>query len=224
VGDVLAEIVAAKHGAGTVLKAPRGDPVVVGVNSQHAPALPVAHRIIDPLVHVAGVVDLDGRIVAPRHDDIAFADPLPPRSGDCRSVGVHRFLVGAAVERITHFSGVTHQQHILARHNVRAIPLQGVGGHRDRIPGVQPILAAVPLHRAPDRGRPAITQRQRRRTLGRVSYPPHLREPLRPRQIRTQLSKHPAAGLDRRQLVGIPDQHRLGLGGGGRGSLIVWVG
>jgi len=41
---VLAQVVAAQRGAGTVTEAARGDAIVFGVDGEHAPALAVAHR------------------------------------------------------------------------------------------------------------------------------------------------------------------------------------
>jgi len=98
-------------------------------------------------------------------------------------------------------------------------------GHGDRIPGVQPIVTAVPLHRAAQWGGAAVPQRQRRRALVGVAHPPHLRKPLCPRQIATELGEHAPAGLHGSQLMRVADQHGLGAGlGGGREQLAQIVG
>ena len=54
-------------------------------------------------------------------------------------------------------------------------------------------------------------------------HPPHLREPLGPGQVAAELGEHAAAGLDRRQLVGVTDQHRLGPGGGRGGEQLAQI-
>ena len=107
---MLHEVVAGEHDAGTVLEAPRRDPVVVGVDGEHLPALPVAHRIIDWAVHIVGVEHRDRGVVAAGENQITVADALTARCGHARGGGV----VQAPVERIGDLDGVAHQQCVFA--------------------------------------------------------------------------------------------------------------
>ena len=91
---------------------------------------------------------------------VMMTSPTPmrcPRAavtvGAVGSIGV---VVDAAVERIGDLGGVAHQQGILARRDVGAVGCQRVGGHGDRIAGVQPVVAAIPVHGAAHRGRAAV--------------------------------------------------------------------
>ena len=52
---------------------------------------------------------------------------------------------------------------------------EGVGGHRDRVAGVQPAMGAVPLDGAPDGGRPAVAHGEGRAAFLGVAHPPHFR-------------------------------------------------
>ena len=73
VGDVLVEVVPGEHGAGTVIEAAGGDPIVLGVNGVDAPALPVAHRI-SLLIKVFRVVNVDVGFVAAADNQIPDAE------------------------------------------------------------------------------------------------------------------------------------------------------
>jgi hypothetical protein len=68
-GDVLAEVVTAEGGAGSVVEAACGDAVMLGVDGVDLPAVAVAHRV-GRLVDVGGVEDSDGGVVAAADDQI----------------------------------------------------------------------------------------------------------------------------------------------------------
>ena len=132
-------------------------------------------------------------------------------------------VVDALVERVGHLGGVADQQRVLAGGGVGLVGRQGVGGHGDRIPAMQPVVGAVPADGAAHRRRPTVAQRQRRGAFVGVAHAPHLGKVLCPGQIGAQLGEHAAAGLDRRQLMGIADQDRLGPGAGGGGEELAQV-
>jgi hypothetical protein len=85
-------------------------------------------------------------------------------------------------------------------------------GHGDRVAGMQPVVGAVPLDGPADGGGTAVPQREGCGAFGGVAHPPHFRQLLGPGQVGAQLGEHAAAGLDRGELVGVADQHRLGPG------------
>ncbi|MDI3313451.1 MAG: hypothetical protein QJR12_03935 [Mycobacterium sp.] len=84
-------------------------------------------------------------------------------------------------------------------------------------------MTAVPLDSPPDGGQPTITQPQRRGLFVQVAHPPHFREALRPRQIRTELSEHAAAGRYRGEPVGVADEHGLDPGACSRGEELAQI-
>ena len=84
-----------------------------------------------------------------------------------------------------------------------AVGGQGVVGHGDRVAGVQPVVAVVPVNGAARRTGAAPPSRRARAggAFVGVAHPPHFREPLRPGQIGARLGEHAPARLDRGQLV-----------------------
>ncbi len=84
-------------------------------------------------------------------------------------------------------------------------------------------MGAVPVDRLADRLGTTVAQGEGCGALLWIAHPPHLREVLRPGQIRTQLGEHPAAGLDRGELVGVADQDGLGAGLRGGGEELAQV-
>ena len=83
---------------------------------------------------------------------------MSARGGDGGRLGGHGVVVQAPVERVGHLRGVTHQQRVPAVGGVGAVAGQGVGGHGDRVAGVQPVVAAVPLDGPAHGGRAAVPQ------------------------------------------------------------------
>ena len=91
------------------------------------------------------------------------------------------------------------------------------------IPAVQPVVGAVPADGAAHRCRAAVAQGQRGGAFVGVAHPPHLGQVLCPGQVGAELGEHAAAGLDRRQLMGVADQDGLGAGRGGGGQQLAQV-
>ena len=132
-------------------------------------------------------------------------------------------MVESLVEGVGHFGGVAHQQRVPARIGVNLVGVQGVGGHGDGVSAVKPVVGAVPVDGLSDLLGFAVAQREAGGAFFRVGHAPDLGEVLCPGQIGAQLGEHAAAGLDRGELVGIPDQHRLGAGRGGGGEELTQV-
>jgi hypothetical protein len=148
---------------------------------------------------------------------------VSPRGGDRRRIRGDGVVVDALVEGVCHLGGVTQQQRILADRNISAVTSQGVGGHGDRIPGMESIVADVPVDGLADRFGCAVAQREGCGAFLGVAHPPHFGEVLGPGQIGAQLGEHATARLHRGQLVGIPDQDGLHPGGGGGSEQLTQV-
>lgn len=88
VGDVLAQIVTLKDGAGAVVKPARRNAVALGVDGDHVPALAVAHRIANDFGDIGGVAHINAGLVAPADDHIPLGDALSaPRRGSSGRAG-----------------------------------------------------------------------------------------------------------------------------------------
>ncbi len=210
---MLTQIVAFEHHACLIGEPFGGDAVGRLVDARDAPAVAVAHLIRLAVCTGCGVYG-DAGVVVTADDEVADADGLVAGrlcGGAVDSEGV----VEARVEGVGHFPGVTYQQRILPGRSVGQVGPQRVGGHRDLIAGVQPMLGAIPAHRPAQPVAVCGAQRQRGVALVGVAHAPHLRKPRRPGQLIAELLEHAAARFHGRQLIGVTHQHRLGARGCG---------
>ncbi|SIN23693.1 Uncharacterised protein [Mycobacteroides abscessus subsp. abscessus] len=209
---VLAQVIARQDRDRAVVETPRRDPPHIGVDGEDLPALSVANRIgVGTTVGAGG--DVGGVLSGDHH--VADRDAVTARGGHGGRIVADSLGVDADVDRIGHLPPIGDQQTVTAGDDVRPPGRHGVIGHGDLIPAVQPLVTAVPAHRAAQRRRPTVADRQRDVALVVIVHPPHLRQALRPRQIGDQLGEGAAALRDRRQLVLITNQHDLGAGAGG---------
>ena len=142
--------------------------------------------------------------------EITDSDLLIAGHLNTRSIGVGEPVVEALVDGVGDLPGVAQDRDVLAFRTSCDVGVGGLGGHGDRIPGVQAVVVAIPADRFAQPVAAGGPQRQRGVAFGRVAHPPHVREALRPRQVLAEVLEHAAAGLDRGQLVGVADQDHLG--------------
>lgn len=110
-----------------LLEAAGGDAVVLGIDGEHLPTLPVAHRIRVGIVHRAVRLEQrDGRFIASTDDHVADRELLPARGTNGGRVGGGAFVVQAPIQRIDHLDGVGEQQRVLSGSHIGFVGGQGV--------------------------------------------------------------------------------------------------
>ena len=110
--DVLAEVVVVEDDAGPVVETLGSKAIRLGVDRGDAPAVAVAHRR-QRLGIGAGLVEVEGGVVAAADDQVPDRDALTPGSGHGGRVGGRSVAMDPRVERVGHFGGVAHQQRVL---------------------------------------------------------------------------------------------------------------
>ena len=122
-------------------------------------------------------------------------------------------VVQALVDGVGDFPSVADDRDVFALGAGGDVGGGGVGGHRDRVTGVQAVVVAVPADRFAQPVAARGPQRQGGIAFVGVAHPPHLTQALRPRQVLAEVLEHAAAGFDRRELIGVADQDHLGVRG-----------
>ena len=117
----------------------------MGVDVEHPPAVAVAD-LVDLLASAVVCAGFNGHggVVVAAQNQIARADLLITSYPHARGVGVGEVVVEAPVDGVGDVPSVAEDRDVFALRVGGDVGGGGVGGHRDRVPGVQAVVGAVP--------------------------------------------------------------------------------